>query len=155
MVANPFSRGSSWPRDGSWVSYIAGEFFIIWATRKAPMFFNASTNIEYGIKLIYFTNLFLSIKKINRICLYHWFIKPIINCLGHILQVNIININRNGMDLTEAEDIKKRWQEYAEELYKKDTTERLIWSDLTYIWQELLATTYVSAFLLISDLKQF
>ena len=27
---------------------------------------------------------------------------------------------RNGMDLTEAEDIKKRWQEYAEELYKKD-----------------------------------
>ena len=27
---------------------------------------------------------------------------------------------RNGMDLTEAEDIKKRWQEYPEELYKKD-----------------------------------
>ena len=26
----------------------------------------------------------------------------------------------NGMDLTEAEDIKKRWQEYTEELYKKD-----------------------------------
>ena len=28
--------------------------------------------------------------------------------------------HRNGMDLTEAEDIKKRWQEYTEELYKKD-----------------------------------
>ena len=28
--------------------------------------------------------------------------------------------NRNDMDLTEAEDIKKRWQEYTEELYKKD-----------------------------------
>ena len=28
--------------------------------------------------------------------------------------------NRNGMDLTEGEDIKKRWQEYTEELYKKD-----------------------------------
>ena len=28
--------------------------------------------------------------------------------------------DRNYMDLTEAEDIKKRWQEYAEELYKKD-----------------------------------
>jgi len=27
---------------------------------------------------------------------------------------------RNGMDLTEAEDIKKRWQEYTEELYKKN-----------------------------------
>ena len=28
--------------------------------------------------------------------------------------------DRNGMDLTEAADIKKRWQEYTEELYKKD-----------------------------------
>ena len=28
--------------------------------------------------------------------------------------------DRNGADLTEAEDIKKRWQEYTEELYKKD-----------------------------------
>ena len=27
--------------------------------------------------------------------------------------------DRNGIDLTEAEDIKKRWQEYTEELYKK------------------------------------
>ena len=28
--------------------------------------------------------------------------------------------DRNGMDITEAEDINKRWQEYIEELYKKD-----------------------------------
>ena len=28
--------------------------------------------------------------------------------------------DRNGLDLTEEEDIKKRWQEYTEELYKKD-----------------------------------
>ena len=28
--------------------------------------------------------------------------------------------DKNGLDLTEAEDIKKRWQEYTEELYKKD-----------------------------------
>ena len=28
--------------------------------------------------------------------------------------------DRNGMDLTEAEDVKKRWREYTEELYKKD-----------------------------------
>ena len=28
--------------------------------------------------------------------------------------------DRNGMDLTEAEDFKKRWQEYTEELYRKD-----------------------------------
>ena len=31
--------------------------------------------------------------------------------------------NRNGMDLTEAEDIKKRWQEYTEELYKSFMTQ--------------------------------
>ena len=33
--------------------------------------------------------------------------------------MGLIN-DRNGMDLTEAEDIKKRWQEYTEEPYKKD-----------------------------------
>ena len=31
--------------------------------------------------------------------------------------------DRNGMDLTEVEDIKKRWQEYTEELYKKDVND--------------------------------
>ena len=32
--------------------------------------------------------------------------------------------DRNGMDLTEAEAIKKRWQEYTEELYKKDLNDQ-------------------------------
>ena len=35
-------------------------------------------------------------------------------------------MERNGMDLTEAEDIKKRWQEYTEELYKKDFMTQII-----------------------------
>ena len=34
--------------------------------------------------------------------------------------------DRNGMDLTEAEDIKKRWQEYTEELYKKIFTTQIL-----------------------------
>ena len=34
--------------------------------------------------------------------------------------------DRNGIDLTEAEDIKKRWQEYTEELYKKSFTTQII-----------------------------
>ena len=34
--------------------------------------------------------------------------------------------DRNGMDLTEAKDIKKRWQEYTEELYKKIFTTQII-----------------------------
>ena len=36
----------------------------------------------------------------------------------HVIMSSIKD--RNGMDLTEAEDIKKRWQEYTEEHYKKD-----------------------------------
>ena len=34
--------------------------------------------------------------------------------------------DRNGMDLREAENIKKRWQEYTEELYKKDVHDQII-----------------------------
>ena len=34
--------------------------------------------------------------------------------------------DRNGMDITEAEDIKKRWQEYTEELYKRIFTTQII-----------------------------
>ena len=46
--------------------------------------------------------------------------KKIMDTKG-IFHAKIGTINdRNGMDLTEAEDIKKRWQEYTEELYKKD-----------------------------------
>ena len=33
--------------------------------------------------------------------------------------------DRNGMNLTEAEDIKKKWQKYTEELYKKDLNEQI------------------------------
>ena len=46
--------------------------------------------------------------------------KKIRNTKG-IFHANMASIkDRNGMDLTEAEDTKKRWQEYTEELYKKD-----------------------------------
>ena len=34
--------------------------------------------------------------------------------------------DRNAMEVTEAEDIKKRWQEYTEELYKKDFMTQII-----------------------------
>ena len=38
-VANPFSRGSSRPRDWTWVSCIAGRVFTVWATREAKVVF--------------------------------------------------------------------------------------------------------------------
>ena len=44
--------------------------------------------------------------------------------------------DRNGMDLTKADDIKKRWQEYTEELYKKifiTQITMMVWS-LTWSW---------------------
>ena len=45
--------------------------------------------------------------------------KKIRNTKEHFMQMSTIK-DRNSMDLTEVEDIKKRWQEYTEELYKKD-----------------------------------
>ena len=36
-VAYPFSRGSSWPRNQTRVSFIVGRFFTIWATKEAPI----------------------------------------------------------------------------------------------------------------------
>ena len=47
------------------------------------------------------------------------FIKVALHCTQQ-QNPRILIKDRNGMDLTEAEDIKKRWQEYTEELYKKD-----------------------------------
>ena len=45
--------------------------------------------------------------------------KKIIDTKGTFLAKMGIIKDKNGMDLTEAKDIKKRWQEYTEELYKK------------------------------------
>ena len=47
-IALPFSSGSSLPRDRTRVSYIAGRFFTIWATREAPISPSAFLNNCYG-----------------------------------------------------------------------------------------------------------
>ena len=44
-VAIAFSRGASWPRDRSQVSYTTGGFFTIWATWGVAVFFNVSNNV--------------------------------------------------------------------------------------------------------------
>ena len=44
--------------------------------------------------------------------------------------------DRNGLDLTEAEDIKTRWQEYTEELYKKDLHDQEV--VITHVQQDIL-----------------
>ena len=45
--------------------------------------------------------------------------------------------DRNGMDLMEAEDIKKRWQEYTEELYKKDHDPDNHDGVITHLWPDI------------------
>ena len=61
----------------------------------------------------------MQIEKNNRMGKTRDLLKKIRNAKG-TFHANMGSIkDRNGMDLTEAEDIKKRWQEYTEELYKK------------------------------------
>ena len=59
------------------------------------------------------------IEENNRIGKTRDFFKKIRDTKGIFHAKIVIIKDRNGMDLTEAEDIKKRWQEYTEELYKK------------------------------------
>ena len=47
-VAYPFSRESSWPRNGTRVSYITGEFFTSWATREALSSYQFSSVAQSG-----------------------------------------------------------------------------------------------------------
>ena len=55
--------------------------------------------------------------------------------------------NKNGMDLTEAEDIKKRWQEYTEELYKKDLHDPDIHDgEITHLEPDILKCEIMWAF---------
>ena len=59
------------------------------------------------------------IEKINRMGKTRDLFKKIRDTKGTFHAKMCLIKDRNGMDLTEAEDIKKRWQEYTEELYKK------------------------------------
>ena len=61
-VVIPFSRGSSWSRDRTWVSHTAGRFFTVWATREAPtlgkiQFIFMSTYYAPGTLLVLFFKL--------------------------------------------------------------------------------------------------
>ena len=48
-VAAPFSRGSSWPRDRTWVSHVAGRFFTIWTTRTPGESLNVHMLLPFSI----------------------------------------------------------------------------------------------------------
>ena len=70
-------------------------------------------------KIAYLSDQSKEIEKNNRMKKTRDLLKKIRDTKG-IFHAKVGSIkDRNGMDLTEAEDIKKRWQEYTEELYKK------------------------------------
>ena len=76
--------------------------------------------ISKGDKKTFISNQCKEIEENNRIGKTRDLIKKIRDTKG-IFHAKMGSIkDRNGMDLTEAEDIKKRWQEYTEEPYKKD-----------------------------------
>ena len=62
-VSSSFSRGSSWPRDQTWVSHIAGRDFTIWATKEAILL----SRQGYISKMMYFY-----IRRLGKILLYRY-----------------------------------------------------------------------------------
>ena len=71
----------------------------------------------------FLSDLCKKIEENNRMGKTRYFFKKIRDTKG-IFHAKMGSIkDRNGMDLIEAEDLKKRWQEYTEELYKKDLNE--------------------------------
>ena len=70
-------------------------------------------------KKAFFSDQCKEIKKKNRMGKTRDLFKKIRDTKGTYAKMGSIK-DRNGLDLTEAEDIKKSWQEYTEELYKKD-----------------------------------
>ena len=71
-------------------------------------------------KKAFFSDQYKEIEENNRIGKTRDLLKKIRDTKGTVHAKMGSIKDRNGMDVTEAEDIKKRWQEYKEELYKKD-----------------------------------
>ena len=91
-VAIPFYRGSSWPRDWTRVSCIAGEFFTIWATRKptvsecVALLWGSPTNSQDGPwkpTRVKYRDIRVQLGFCCRCCLFHLFIKQI--CVQNVL----------------------------------------------------------------------
>ena len=71
-------------------------------------------------KKAFFSNQCIDIEENNRLGKTRDLVKKIKDTKGTFHAKMGIIKDKNGMDLTEAEVIKKRWQQYTEELYKKD-----------------------------------
>ena len=89
--------------------------------KDVPTHFNAELQrIVRRDKKAFLSDQCKEIEENNRVGKTRDLFKKIRDTKGTFLAKMGLIKDRNGMDLTEAEDIKKRWQEYTEELYKKD-----------------------------------
>ena len=106
-------EGSGW---GTHV-YLWRIHFDVWQNQYNIVKFK--TKIKKKKKKAFFNDQCKEIEEHNRMGKTRDLFKKIRDTKGTFhAKMGSIN-DRNGMDLTEAEDIKKRWQEYTEELYKK------------------------------------
>ena len=77
---------------------------------------------KYYLAILFYANQCKEIEENNRMGKTRDLFKKIRDTKGTFFAKMSSIKDRNGMDLTEAEDTKKRWQEYTEELYKKDNS---------------------------------
>ena len=124
------SRPSPWKRNAKKAKWLSGEALQIAVKgrevkskgeKERYTHLNAeSQRIARRDKKAFLSNQCKEIEENNRMGKTSDLFKKIRDTKG-TFHANMSTIkDRNGMDLTEAEDIKKRWQEYTEELYKKD-----------------------------------
>ena len=93
---------------------------------ETAIFWHLMQRIARRDKKAFFSDQRKEIEENNRMGKTRDLFKKIRNTRGtfHAMMGSIKD--SNGMDLTEAEDIKKRWQEYTKELYKKDLDAHII-----------------------------
>ena len=71
-IAISFSRGTSWPRNRTWVSHIAGRHFTVWATREAQFFIKFYAIISSNIFLpLYHSLFFLQMSILGHLMMFH------------------------------------------------------------------------------------
>ena len=128
------SRPSPWKRNAKKQKWLSGEALQIAVRRREVKskgekerykHLNAEfQRIAKRDKKAFVRNQCKEIKKTNRMGKTRDLFKKIRDTKGTFHAKMGTMKDRNGMDLTEAEDIKKRWQEYTEELYKKKRSSR-------------------------------
>ena len=124
------SRPSPWKRNAKKAKWLSGDALQITVKKREvkskgekERYKHLNSEFQRIVrrdKKVFLSNQYKEIEENNRMGKTRGLFKKIRDTKG-IFHAKLGSIkDRNGMDLTEAEDIKKRWQEYTEELHKKD-----------------------------------